>query len=542
MGLLPDLRPDRRLGVLPCWSSAASSQGFSAGGESVGAPVVCVRARPRQEPRVLAQHHHRRHRAALRRCRLDDPHPSASPCRTKPSWRGAGACRSCWHCRWPSSASGSAAAPWKATRSTRPKLPRHKEFSPVREAFRENRLRMVQVIFVMGLTAMGFYFLSAYFVSYVQTTGHLSREQSLLANAAALALYAVLLPIGGRLSDRFGRKPMLIAGSAALALLSVPSFMLVTSGSLPLALLGQALFVVALCIYGGGCYTFFVEIFTTRTRFTSAAISYNGAYALFGGTAPFIGTALVGGTGAAHAARLLHGGRCPRRAPPGAVHQGSRDARAYGLSPRLFPATATHKGLPMNSAAFLQDFHHVATIGATSNNGVDRQAATAEDAQTRDWFAGWVRDAGWELPGGRNRQHVRAAGVDAGGAVRAHRLASGQPAARRAFRRSVRCRRRRCTPPGGLTPRSRGRRGASVQPGGRELVQRGRRPLRRRASWAARSSPDCMPRERMLDVADLQGIDGRARRWTASAYLGTIRREPDGRQLRGDPHRAGPDP
>lgn len=177
---------------------------------------------------------------------------------------------------------------------------REKEFSPVREAFRENKLRMVQVIFVMGLTAMGFYFLSAYFVSYVQTTGHLSREQSLLVNAAALALYAVLLPIGGRLGDRFGRKPMLVAGSAVLAVLSVPSFMLVTSGNIGLALLGQSIFVVALCVYGGGCYTFFVEIFTTKTRFTSAAVSYNAAYAIFGGTAPFIGTALVGASGVPH--------------------------------------------------------------------------------------------------------------------------------------------------------------------------------------------------------------------------------------------------
>ena len=42
---------------------------------------------------------------------------------------------------------------------------------------------------------------------------------------------------------------------------------------------------------------FFVEIFTTRTRFTSAAVSYNVAYALFGGTAPFIGTALVAQSG-----------------------------------------------------------------------------------------------------------------------------------------------------------------------------------------------------------------------------------------------------
>ncbi|MCW4467066.1 MFS transporter [Glutamicibacter sp. MNS18] len=175
----------------------------------------------------------------------------------------------------------------------------HKEYSPLREALAENKLRMVQVIFVMALTAMGFYFLSGYFVSYVEVSGNLSREQSLLANAVAMACYALLLPLGGKLSDRYGRKTMLIAGSALLALLSMPCFWLVTSGSLPLAIAGQLLFVVPMCVYGGGCYTFFVEIFQTKTRFTSSAISYNVAYALFGGTAPFIGTMLVSATGVA---------------------------------------------------------------------------------------------------------------------------------------------------------------------------------------------------------------------------------------------------
>lgn len=173
----------------------------------------------------------------------------------------------------------------------------HKEYSPIREAFRENRVRMLQVICVMGLTAMGFYFLSGYFVSYVQVTGNLSREASLGANALAMALYAILLPVGGIIGDRVGRRPMLITGAAALAVLSIPCFMLVTSGSLALAIVGQLLFVVPMCIYGGGCYTFFVEIFTTETRFTSAAISYNVAYAAFGGSAPFIGTMLVSSTG-----------------------------------------------------------------------------------------------------------------------------------------------------------------------------------------------------------------------------------------------------
>ncbi len=37
----------------------------------------------------------------------------------------------------------------------------------------------------------------------------------------------------------------------------------------------------------------------------------------------------------------------------------------------------------MNDHSFLQDFHHVAKIGATPNKGVDRQAATANDAAAR---------------------------------------------------------------------------------------------------------------------------------------------------------------
>lgn len=175
----------------------------------------------------------------------------------------------------------------------------HKEYSPLRETFAENKLRMLQVIFVMALTAMGFYFLSGYFVSYVEVSGNLSREQSLTANAVAMAFYALLLPLGGKLGDKFGRKAMLIAGSALLALMSVPCFWLVTSGSLTLAVAGQLLFVIPMCVYGGGCYTFFVEIFKTKTRFTSSAISYNVAYAVFGGTAPFIGTMLVSATGLA---------------------------------------------------------------------------------------------------------------------------------------------------------------------------------------------------------------------------------------------------
>lgn len=45
-------------------------------------------------------------------------------------------------------------------------------------------------------------------------------------------------------------------------------------------------------------------------------------------------------------------------------------------------------------AAFLKDFHHAATIGATANDGVDRQAATDVDGEVRRWFAGWFQERG----------------------------------------------------------------------------------------------------------------------------------------------------
>ncbi|MGB9036488.1 MAG: M20 family metallo-hydrolase [Paeniglutamicibacter sp.] len=51
----------------------------------------------------------------------------------------------------------------------------------------------------------------------------------------------------------------------------------------------------------------------------------------------------------------------------------------------------------MSDATFLTDFHHVAGIGATENNGVERQAATAADKATRDWFAAFAGERNWEV-------------------------------------------------------------------------------------------------------------------------------------------------
>lgn len=165
--------------------------------------------------------------------------------------------------------------------------------TPVSEAFKTSWYRMVQVVVIMGFTAMGFYYISGYFVPYLQTTGDLSRNASLALNAVALLLYTVLLPMFGKLSDRLGRKPLMIAGVVTTVVAAIPAFMMVSSGSPVIALLGQCLFVLGITMYGGGCYTFFIEVFDPKVRLTAAAFSYNVGYAIFGGTAPYIGESSV---------------------------------------------------------------------------------------------------------------------------------------------------------------------------------------------------------------------------------------------------------
>ncbi len=123
MGLLPDLRPDRCLGTGPA-GPLPPHPGLLRRRRIRGSSVVCLRTRPGQAAAASGSTSRSPPPPCPPSSRVDDPHPESVHVRTKPSWRGAGACRSCWRCRWHFSASGSAAARRKATRSTRPKRPR----------------------------------------------------------------------------------------------------------------------------------------------------------------------------------------------------------------------------------------------------------------------------------------------------------------------------------------------------------------------------------------------------------------------------------
>src|SRR3712207_8469490 len=87
--------------------------------------------------------------------------------------------------------------------------------------------------------------------TYVSSTLGLPLSQALISNAIGLVVLMVLIPFTGRLSDRIGRKPLLIGFSALIAVLTLPLFLLIGTKVLVLIILGQVLFGVIISLFSG---------------------------------------------------------------------------------------------------------------------------------------------------------------------------------------------------------------------------------------------------------------------------------------------------
>jgi MHS family proline/betaine transporter-like MFS transporter len=107
----------------------------------------------------------------------------------------------------------------------------------------------------------------------------------------------VLIPFTGSLSDRIGRKRLLIASSALMALFTYPLFLLVSTSTFLLIVLAQVFFGAIISLFSGPGPAALVEMFPTNVRYSALGVSYNLAVAAFGGTAPFIATFLIDRTG-----------------------------------------------------------------------------------------------------------------------------------------------------------------------------------------------------------------------------------------------------
>ena len=166
--------------------------------------------------------------------------------------------------------------------------------NPLQSATRSGGLRaMLNVALIQPVHSVASYLLLGFMYTFLVGVAKLEPRAALLSNAGAIVVLSACIPLGGLLSDRIGRKPVLSFGAVWVALAAYPALFLAASGTLMGALMGQILIVFGLGLYGGASFVAAPEFFPTAYRATGYAISFQITVALFGGTTPLIAAWLV---------------------------------------------------------------------------------------------------------------------------------------------------------------------------------------------------------------------------------------------------------
>ena len=169
--------------------------------------------------------------------------------------------------------------------------------SPLREALTTSWRPILQIAGLVVIHNVGFYIVFTYLPTYFTKTLEFTKANAFVSITIASIVAIVLIPPLGALSDRIGRKPLLIAGALGFAVFAYPLFMVLNTGSLVAAIAAHAGLAAIESIFVSASLAAGAELFATRVRSSGYSIGYNVSVAIFGGTAPYVATWLVAHTG-----------------------------------------------------------------------------------------------------------------------------------------------------------------------------------------------------------------------------------------------------
>jgi len=164
--------------------------------------------------------------------------------------------------------------------------------SPLASMLKHHRSAAFRVIGITIAGTMTYYIWITYMPAYAHVASGLALPSALLANTIAVAVFTCLLPFGGILSDRIGRRTTLMVFAGGFAVIAWPALHFIQDNFwsfLAIELVGMLLLVG----YSANCAAVMAEQFPTEVRTVGIALPYALATALFGGTAPYIVTWLV---------------------------------------------------------------------------------------------------------------------------------------------------------------------------------------------------------------------------------------------------------
>ncbi len=164
--------------------------------------------------------------------------------------------------------------------------------SPLRES--RSWVRAIALVFGIITLHSSIFYLVLTFASTFLTT-HLGFDATTKFWYVLIAgvLAAVVMPLGGRFTDRHGRKPFLMV-IGVLATVSMLWFFLAAPGATPQTFVWPLMAcAVTFGLYASSTYALMTELLPTHIRSTGIALGYNVPVAVFGGSAPFIASWLI---------------------------------------------------------------------------------------------------------------------------------------------------------------------------------------------------------------------------------------------------------
>lgn len=203
------------------------------------------------------------------------------------------------------------------------------ESAPVVQAFKIAKKPMLILIGWTMSNAVAYYLMSTFLVSYLITTAKLSNTQSLLVQVVYILVSLVGCLLAGRAIDVIGRKRIAVASALSLGAWSIPAFALLEHTTLLAASLVVGVFAFLYSAIPTTATLAIVELFPAHVRASASALAYQIAYAVFGGSAPYIATWLVGG-GHHLAPGYYLAGLCAISALVAAIGIGNHPHRAAG--------------------------------------------------------------------------------------------------------------------------------------------------------------------------------------------------------------------
>ncbi len=172
-----------------------------------------------------------------------------------------------------------------------------RESTPFRQILTTQWRPMVLCIALVAAFNVTDYMLLSYMPTYLSNSIGYDSTDALVSIIIVMLVLMAAITFVGRLSDRIGRKPVMMAGSLGFLVLSVPCFLLIKMGTVVSVFAGLLILGLCLLPYVSVMSSSLPALFPTDVRYGSLSIAFNISVSLFGGTTPLVVEGLVSGTG-----------------------------------------------------------------------------------------------------------------------------------------------------------------------------------------------------------------------------------------------------